>query len=332
MGTQLSFTEENIKKNPFDYPKLKLAKGENARLTIVEDPYSEYVHSIQKPQLDERGNVLYRTAERKDGTEYQVPKLTWVSSPICLGERDVLDENGIDPDNCPVCARAAAGEKGFYPKRRFAMHVIRTNTRPKTFDAVDPYSGQLIIWAFTDTIFNKLFGFQKEFGLKDHDLKLGPCTDENFQKAELNVANDTAVEPKMRKAIFDEKNRAEDPSVFCGMRKTKARIEEDLAQVDAQWALAKGEDPDEEGFPTAASLNEGIGALLSEDEPEEEAPKKAKAKTKAKAKEETKVEPAVSFDDLPDLLGDDSEGDEEEAPKTEKSDGAISLDDLLDNL
>ena len=54
MGKQLSFTEENVKKNPFDYPKLKLAKGETARLTVVENPYSEWVHNIQKPLLDEQ--------------------------------------------------------------------------------------------------------------------------------------------------------------------------------------------------------------------------------------------------------------------------------------
>jgi hypothetical protein len=320
MSTQLSFSEENVKKNPFDYPKLKLAKGETALLTIVEDPYSEYVHNIQKPILDERNNVLYKTAERKDGTEYQVPKLTFVSNPICLGNRDVLDADGIDPENCPVCARAAAGGKGYFPKRRFAMHVIRTNTRPGKFDPTEPYGGQLIIWAFTDLIFSKLFGFQKQWGLKDHDLQLGPCTDENFQKAELQVAPSTAVDQKTRDAIFDEKNRSEDPTVFCGNRKTKARIEDDLKVVDDVWALSNGED-NSAATSSTKSLNEGIGALLDDTQnvPTTKAADDVDAEGWAKS-----TEPVESFDNIPEKA-------ETKAPaKAAAASG--SIDDILDSL
>lgn len=313
MGKQLSFTEENVKKNPFDYPKLKLAKGETARLTYVEDPYSEYVHSIQKPVLDERNNVLYRTVEGKNGSEYTVPKLTWVSSPICLGDTDVLDSEGIDPENCPVCAKAAAGEKGFYPKRRFAMHVIRTNVRPGGFEPVEPYSGQLIIWAFTDTIFNKLFAFQKKWGLDTHDLELGPCTDADFQKADLNVSSDTAVDAKTRKAIFDEKNRSEDPTVFCGSRKSRQRIEEDLALVDEQWAKANKEETGGSSLSTAKSLNEGIGALLDGD---------SESVPTVKADVKTSPDPVDSFDALPET--------KKESPKP--SPAKDDLDSILDNL
>jgi hypothetical protein len=321
MGTQLSFTEENVKKNPFDYPKLKLAKGETALLTVVEDPYSEYVHSIQKPLLSERGDVLYRTAERKDGTEYSVPKLSFVSNPICLGDREVLDEDGIDPENCPICARAAAGGKGYVPKRRFAMHVIRTNTRPGKFEPTEPYGGQLIIWAFTDTIFNKLFGFQKQWGLKDHDLQLGPCTDADFQKAELQVAPNTAVDEATRAAIFAEKNRSEDPTVFCGNRKTKARILDDLAVVDAEWAKANGEDSGA-AVSSTQSLNEGINALLedSNDDTKDAEGWSKTAQEEGKPAEST--EPITSFDDLPAA----------KETKAKPVSATADIDDILDNL
>lgn len=312
MGTQLSFTDENVKKSPFDYPKLKLANGESARLTIVENPYSEYVHRIQKPVLDDRNEVVFVTKEKKDGTEYRVPKLSWVSSPICLGDKAVLESEGIDPENCPICERAAAGEKGFYPQRRFAMHVIKSNTKPKSFEASEPWGGQLLIWAFTDQIFSKLVEFQKEHGLADNDLKLGPCTDETFQKADLNIAKGTVVSDANRKAYFAEKNRAEDPTVFCGSRKTKERILEDLKQVDAAWAKSRGESQDEAVISTAG-LSEGLDALLS-DEPAE---KKESAKSSA-------PEPVASFDDLP------VSEEKEEAPAATSA--PDSIDSLLDSL
>lgn len=332
MGTQLSFTEENIKKNPFDFPKVHLVKGEVARLTVMEDPFSEYVHTIQKPQLDDRGNVLMKTAERKNGTEYQTPKLTWVSSPICLGDRDVLDKDGIDPENCPVCARAAAGQKGFFPKRRFAMHVVRTFTKGKTFDPSTPFSGQLLIWAFADTVFNKLFSFNKEFGLKDHDLKLGPCTDEDFQKADLNVANDTAVSEEDRKAYFNDETKAEDPTVFCGARKTRARIEEDLAQVDAQWALSRGEADD--SVASAASLSEGLGALLSDDEPKKAAKKSGKADgTDTEWVDDPDAdEELLNLADLPEPEATKKPAAKKAAAKKPEPEEDDSIDDILDNL
>lgn len=324
MGKQIAFTEENVKKNPFDYPKLKLAKGESARLTIVESPFSEWVHSIQKPMLDESNNVMYKTQERRDGTEYQVPKLTFVSNPLCLGEDDALEADGSDPANCPICARAVAGGKGFFPKRRFAMHVIRTATRPGSNSPMEPFSGSLIIWAFTDNVFSNITAIGKEFGLKDHDLILGPCEDATFQKAKLNAAGGTAVDSATRAAIYDKKNQAEDPTVFCGTRKNKARILDDLAIVDAVWELAGGED-NSAPVTSAKSLNEGIGALLDELTDDEgwakEAPKAEKVEKPAAT-----PEPVTSFDDLPA---------KSEAPKAAAkapAPEAGSIDDILDNL
>lgn len=318
MGKQLSFTEENVKKNPFDYPKLKLAKGESARLTVVEGAFSEYVHNIQKPMLDERNNVLFSTREKKDGTEYQTPKLTFVSNPICLGNEDVLDEDGLDPENCPVCAKAiSSGESHWKPKRRFAMHVIRTATQPRSNTPVEPYSGQLLIWAFTENRFTEIFEVGNEFGLDTHDLILGPCEDATFQKAKLTIANGTAVSPETRAAIFTDKNKAEDPTVFCGNRKSRARIEDDLALVEAEWAKAEGTEPT--STASVASLSEGIGALLSDDAPA--------APVVAEKKEE--VEAVASFDDLPETKA------PEKAPAKAKAapkETGLDLDDILGNL
>lgn len=328
MANQISFTEENVKKNAFDFPKLKLAKGERARLTIVESPYVEYVHNIQKPILNEDGTVQYKTQERKNGTEYTVPKLAFVSNPICLGTTSVLDENGLDPDNCPVCARAARGEKGYFPKRRFAMHVIRTNTKPNSFDPLTPPSRQLIIWAFTDNVFAKIVEYQKQWGLNKHDLQLGPCEDATFQKAELNIAPDVAVTPAEIAEYFAKENQASDPTVFCGNKKTRKFIEEDLAIVDETWARAKGED---DSLPTSsgASLTDGIKGLLDED-------------TTTGVPSES-VSPVTSFDDLVTPKSTDEEGwfkepeaetvsEPEPAAEPEKKPTELSVDDILAGL
>lgn len=311
MGRQISFSDENVKKNPFDFPKVKLAKGETARLTVVENPYTEYVHTIQKPILDESGNVVYQTKEKKDGTEYQVPKLTFVSNPICLGDPDVLDAEGIDPENCPVCARAAEGERGFQPKRRFAMHVIRTNTKPGGFEP-NGTGYQLLIWAFTDQNYNKLNELRKDFPLKDHDLKLGPCEDAVFQKADLNAAGNTAVDDDTRAKIFNDKTKAEDPTVFCGTRKSKARIEEDLAQVDAVWAKANKEEDNGPSVTSAAALSEGLGNLLKDDE------------DTANGVPTTSAEPITDLDGLT--------GGSEKPAAAKSSSEATSLDDILNDL
>lgn len=314
-GFRLSFSEDNVKKNPFDFPKLKLAKGETARLTIVEDPVSEYVHSIQKPILDDAtGALVMTTKEKKDGTEYQVEKLTFVSNPICLGDREVLDAEGLDPENCPVCKRASEGGRGYYPKRRFAMHVIRTNTKPGTFDP-NGTGQQLLIWAFTDLIFNKLVEINNEFGLADHDLKLGPCTDANFQKADLSAARDTVVDADARKNVFNDTTKAEDATIFCGNRKSRARIEEDLAQVDAVYDRAKGVE-ESAALHTTESLSKGLSAIISDDEDT------ANGVPTVSAEE---VAPASSLDDLP------AAKEEKKAEPAAKG-GGTDLDDLFNNL
>lgn len=310
-GFQLSFSEENVKKRPFDFPKLKLASGETARLTIVESPYSEYVHTVEKPVLDDSNRIVMQTKERfKDKTEYQVEKLTFVSNPICLGDREVLEKDGIDPENCPICARAAEGVRRFFPKRRFAMHVIRTNTAPGKFEP-NGTGQQLLIWAFTDQIFNKLVEINNDFPLANHDLKLGPCTDADFQKADLAAANGTVVTDEIRATIFDEKNRSEDPTVFCGQRKSLALVEADLAQVDAVYARAAGDEDDASDI-SIKDLSTGISSILEEDGAGDGVPE-----VKADA-----VEPATSVEDLV----------PSSAEPSKPAGGGSSLDDLFENL
>lgn len=309
MGIQLTFTDDNVKKNAFDFPKIKLANNETALLTVVESPWSEYVHNLQKPVLDSDNQVIMLTKDKKDGTQYQVPKTAWVSNPICLGNPEVLQKDGIDPDNCPACARAAAGERGFQPKRRFAVHVIRTATRAGSFDPLDPPSHQLFIWAFSDNIFDKLVNFNSKFGLTKTALELGPCTDANFQKAELGVANRMVIDQATIDAVFAEKNRAEDPTVFCGSRKTKQRVEDDLAIIDAEWAKSRG-DVKSVAVTTTESLSAGLDALIKDEDD-----------TVTGATTVKSVEPVTSFDGL--------------EPKQKAPVAApqqLSTDDLLDGL
>lgn len=330
MASPITFTEDNVKKNALDFPKVKLALNERARLSIVENPIVEYYHQIQKPVLDDNNQVVMKTVEKKDGTEYTTPKLSWVSTVICLGTESVLADKGIDPDNCPVCKRAADGQKGFFPKRRFIVHVIKTNTKPGSFEPTKNSDGslstQVLIWSFTETIFNKLVEFQTGFGLTKHDINYGPCTDADFQKAEVNIAPDTALDEAARKNIFTEDSKAPDPSAFAGMRKTKERLEDDLAIVDEAWAKSKGGEVDQGSSVTsAAALSEGLASLLDEDDTTSGAT--------------TVTEPVADLDSLVEgtTVEKDAEGWAKEAPAeskpaAESSSKELNVEDILNSL
>ncbi len=270
MANPITFTEEHVKKNARDYPKVSLAMGERALLTVVENPVLEYQHQIQKPVLDEQNNIVMQTKDKKDGTQYQTPKLAWVSTVICLGDPDKLQKDGIDPDACPACARAADGQKGFFPKRRFLVHVIKTATKPGSWEptrnADKSVNTQVLAWSFTDVIFNKLVEYQSGFGLKTHDIYYGPRTNPGFDTADVNIAPNTVLDEAARANIFTDDSKCEDLSVFAGFRKNKARMEDDLAIVDEAFAKANGTEASTGAKVTStAALSEGIASLLDDD-------------------------------------------------------------------
>lgn len=332
---RFEFKEENVKKNLYDFPKLKLKKNEVARIVLLEDPVGEYVHNLRKPKLV-NGIPETEVKERRDGTTYEAYKTDWVSSVICLGDFGTLEANGSDADRCPVCAEAAKSDIVLRPQRRFAMHVIQYQTKPNG-DVATPFGVTTKIWAFTDKVFGQLFDIKKEWkDLRVHDLIL-KCTNEAFQNYEITVGASAAwrasdENQRLTVATFKE-NRAEKIEVFCGSPKEAKYVEMDLAQVREAWAVINGSSSVSEadaalsnvGTNLAAGLDDLLGSSTSTD-------------AEGWHKEEAKPEAVGSFDDL--LGGGDTETVEDSlaasvatsAPEEEAAPAAESADELDDLL
>lgn len=264
----VEFSPENVKRSNFDFPKLKLKKGERARITVIESPTMEYVHTLRRPVVID-GELQYETKQNRKGEDYTAPKLDFVSTPLCLGKDDILANKGSDPDNCPMCARAKAGEYAFLPKPRYAMHVVRYSTQPEKFTVSEPLQAQLLVWAFSETVFAKLVDFKNEWGnLQEHDLLLGPCQNEGFQKYDISVSKDAAwmrndASKTLLKEIYAPENRAEDLSRLCGTRKSLKFVEEDLQTIDAAWAESRGETESGSAlYSGTTSLTGGLDSLF----------------------------------------------------------------------
>jgi hypothetical protein len=151
MGKVIDFDEANVIKKgggDYDFPKLKLtAKGDIARILLLESPTYEWVHTLNHPVIED-GIPVMQTKQTRRGEDYQVNKMAFVSRPICQGDDGILEEKGLDPKNCAVCAYAEENpDRMKAPERRFAMHVIKYNTK-KNGDIITPFGVQVLVWAF----------------------------------------------------------------------------------------------------------------------------------------------------------------------------------------
>jgi hypothetical protein len=368
---RIEFTSEAKKATTnYDYPKLKLKNGERARILLLEAPVVEYVHTLRAPQLI-NGLAVMETKKRRDDSEYQDHKMDFLSRPICLGDEGILDDKGSDAKNCPMCALAKENsDMSQAPQRRFAMHVIRYKTKPNGFEPITPFSVELLVWSFTDKVFNKIVDFKNEFGdLRKHDLTLGPCTNEGFQQYDISISAKGAwLEDDARKSLTAEtfkNNQIPDLSIACGAKKELKWIEEDLSKIRTNWGIATGlgSAPLDE-TSSVGSLSDGLGDLMNTktttDEPWVATPYEETAKTAgdlddllggvAAVKAAPEAAPApveTSTDD--DLLGgllDDEPEEQAPAPKAKAASkakaapapeapaasGAGDIDDLLADL
>lgn len=336
---RVDFDAKNrVQTTNFDFPKLKLKNGERARIYVLESPVLEYVHELRKPKIVD-GVPKMGTEKKRDGTEYQDYVRDFVGSPLCLGREDILDDKGADPDTCPMCAYAKQfPDRIKAPKRRYAMHVIRYKTKNGGFQPITPFSVELLVWAFSATVFNKIIDFQEEWaeqgGLKKHDLSLGPCENEGFQKFDINVLPDVAwANSEEKKALVIDtykNNQIPDLSIACGNRKDRRWIDIDLEAIQEAWAVidASGTKPGSVGAssPAASStaLTEDLSSLLDETPGET-------------VETVTTPEPVVvedtSADDLDSLLPEDEPAAEAPAEEKKEESGKVDdFDDLLGNL
>lgn len=246
---RVQLSAENKRTSQYEYPKLFLDRGERARILVIEpEPMVEYVHDLRAIQVV-NGRVVMETVQRY-GKDEEAPKYDFVGRPLCLGDLNVLDAKGADPDGCPACAASVESSAVEGPKRRFAMHVVQYTTAGGSFNVAEPFSAKLVVWAYTDRIFNQLADFaapesQGGWGdLKKHDLLLGPCENKKFQRFDINVAPNAAwLKDDSRKSYIKElyqSNQAQDLSVLIGRRVTAEQMREDLQRVLDRYRAAYG--------------------------------------------------------------------------------------------
>jgi hypothetical protein len=352
---RVEFSNDNKKStNNYEYPKLKLTQGEKARIVIgLEPPVMEYVHTLRKPEIV-NGVPQMETLKRKNGEEYRAHKKQFVGNPICEGREEVLEDKGLDKERCPMCALAA--ENSDYtdaPKRRYAMHVMRYRTKGNTSDIQNPFSVELLVWSFTQTVFNKLVDIRNDIeggDLRKHDLVLGPCTNANFQQFDITPSLKKAewMVDKERQVLFAEtwkENQIPDLTIAIGARKKADWIKEDVATIKEAWSEVKAY---ENGGAKDTSLDTDLSALLDK---EPDAAKDAEgwakddaadAELAALASDDSTGPSSTESDDDSDLLnslgaglsegGPASEADEpkkETAPAKASDDAVDNFDDLL---
>ena len=239
---RIEFSQENKAASVnYDYPKLWLKHGERARIVVGLDvPLREYVHTLRKPRIV-NGKPVMETQKRRSGEEYEAYAMDFVTKAICHGDQETLNAKGSDPKQCPMCKLA----KDFPdytqpPQRRYAMHVVKYKVKPGTHDVATPFSVDVAVWGFTDKIFNQIADYKKEWGdLRLHDLLLGPCTGENYQKFEISIANKAEwlvdEERKKRTVLTLKENQIEDLSIACGNKKQRQWVLEDIELVMEAW-------------------------------------------------------------------------------------------------
>lgn len=307
---KVTFSSENkVKTSNYEYPKLKLIKDEKALLILLEDPEVEYVHTLRKPKL-ENGKPVMITKSRKDKTTYEANDLQFISRPLCKGDYTILEDKGLDPKNCPMCALAKENsEYTDAPQRRYAMHVIRYRTKGSGYDLINPFSVELLVWSFTDRYFNQLIDFKEEWGdLRKHDIKV-ECTNKDFQNFDLQVASKAQwLEDKDRENIVKstyKENKLEDLSIAIGQNKEDRWIKEDIESIQEAWNAIKGTASNDSGWYQETvvdkSITDDLNSILDLDDTDdvEEAPKKKKKSSKKSADSDDDVEI-----DLNDLLND----------------------------
>lgn len=269
---RIQFIPDNIVNQGSTFPRLKLDAKESARIVVLEDPTFVYIHTLRAPEIGPDGKVIMTKVERK-GEEVDVIKQKFVGRHQCTGDLNTLQEGrGVDPDNCLMCEASIKTSQVDAPQRRFGVHVAKYATKQGTWDVLKgaQFSAQIQLWMFTEGIFTKLIGFQKEFGsLLQHDLKLGPCENKDYQKFDINIAADAewlkTAKTKTAIAEAKEENTCEDVETEIAKRKDRKWIEQDLKTVSDMWKIANGVavDPAE----AKAELTQDLANLIGNGKP-----------------------------------------------------------------
>lgn len=329
---KMTFTDENRAKSQYDFTKLSFEHGERGRISTIEaEPEMEFVHTLRAPQIVNGKPVMeMQTFKTKGGGEEQkeVMKTDFIGQHICIGDINELSKNGSDVKGCPVCKASKESDAVEGAKRRFAMHVLRYKTQPGSFVIQDPFTVELVVWAFTDVRFNELIELTTEWGnLQLRDLNLGPCTGKQYQKFDINIANKCEWQAsdarKEQVKLVYQNNKLEDLTVAIGRRLTKDQVEEDLDRVLTRYEIAMGR---KEASVVDLGNQVDVGSLLGDDvatkptEPTEETPATSPSGSSAE------LDGLNEFAQPDEAEADPEPAEEEEAPKDK---GSMSLEAIL---
>jgi hypothetical protein len=298
---RMSFSSNNRGAEIEQFPKLSLANKESARVVVIHEPESAFVHNLRAPKLI-NGEVQYKGEEMD---------FDFVGNPICLGDENIVQERGLDVKNCPACkAYQDFGADQFsLPKRRYATHVFQYQTNGTT-KAPNNGEGTVKIWAFAPQKFNELIDIYETandesdnpVGPQDLDLLLGPCENAMYQKFKIiqsaKVAWKLNDSTKQRFEDAVASNKSKDLYRYIGRKMGKEFMTDKVDEVRRKWAQAKGQsgESNSDGLPER-DLNAGLANILSDD-PWKDAMDKTEAKNTNSSLE------AESFDDILSKLND----------------------------
>jgi hypothetical protein len=327
------FTRENTQSGP-EIPRLKLEKDEKARVVILDEgPQYRWYHRLEKiALLGQRPKMV--TRERRNGETYEVYDTDFVGTPACTGDPEVLEQRGVDPDNCVICAASRKYPDAIEePKRRFAMNVFKYQTKPGSSELQVPFGGTLLVWSFTEKRFSVLVDIAEEFGdLRTTDLVLGPCSNAQFQNFEIHgspkaawMSND---ETKAYTASVYKENKFSDAELMdlCAKVREERYVKEDLEMIIERWEhVARWEAGDAQVSASAAAPAEKIDVADALSDLFNSSDSPTEADTEVKTEPISRPTTSVT-DDLDALLEAPTEAPAE--PKEEIS-GITDLDDLL---
>lgn len=240
-----SFASENKVQTNDSYPTLKLDYNERALIVAIEqEPTVEYVHTLRAPAVGPDGRVIKEVRQNKNKQDYEAVKNEFFGAHLCFGDFDTVDEKGVDPENCPTCRAAVEGEGIDAPKSRYAMHVLKYALQPGGWNVREPFNLDLVAWVFAPGRFNQLVDLATSWNLREHDLKLGPCENKDFQKYDIQVsptAEWAKDEARQQLAVETYKrNQCPDLSTLIGRKIDKTKALEDIARVQERIDQAYG--------------------------------------------------------------------------------------------
>lgn len=238
---QIGFDQQYKRSTFFDYPKLKLEKNEKARVTVVDAPIAEFVHTLVKIVLENGRPIMKTVPYGRDGTKTkEVPVHEFMGKFLCLGETETMLKSEADPDHCPMCAAYLENSGAIgRPQRRVVFHILKHSTKTGSFEIRQPYQAQVLAWEMPDSRFGKLQDIYQEHGdLRKIDICLGPCTKPDWQEYDISPGATSVLDDPANKqtalAIVKE-NMAEDLTPLLGRKISAAEVKAKIKEILEQW-------------------------------------------------------------------------------------------------